>query len=245
MKKLFRRNQIIVTALAVMIAIAGYLNYADSNINKKLDADAANEVVNGDSDDINEDSDQILSNDDLLTSGKDIESQDGEETTTGSEETTAADQAGNEDETETKAANSDQANADGETVNPGEAVLVSGIGNSNFAATAKLNREQARAKSKETLQSIIDNSNISEAAKVEAINKMVELTDITSRESAAETLLAAKGFENAVVTITDGKVDVAVIAEKISDSQRAQIEDVVKRKTNIAVKNIYIIPVSE
>ena len=28
MKKLFRRNQIIITTLAVMIAAAGYLNYA-------------------------------------------------------------------------------------------------------------------------------------------------------------------------------------------------------------------------
>src|SRR5699024_4570880 len=28
MKKLFRRNQVIITALAVMIAAAGYLNYA-------------------------------------------------------------------------------------------------------------------------------------------------------------------------------------------------------------------------
>ena len=30
MKKLFRRNQIIVTTLAVMIAVAGYLNYMGS-----------------------------------------------------------------------------------------------------------------------------------------------------------------------------------------------------------------------
>ena len=28
MKKLFRRNQIIITTLAIMIAAAGYLNYA-------------------------------------------------------------------------------------------------------------------------------------------------------------------------------------------------------------------------
>lgn len=34
MKKILKKNQIIVTALAVLIAVAGYLNYTD-NLSKK------------------------------------------------------------------------------------------------------------------------------------------------------------------------------------------------------------------
>ena len=37
-RKLFRKNQIIITALAVMIAVAGYINYADSTLS---DTDSA------------------------------------------------------------------------------------------------------------------------------------------------------------------------------------------------------------
>ena len=30
MKKIFKKNQVIITALAIMIAVAGYINYSDS-----------------------------------------------------------------------------------------------------------------------------------------------------------------------------------------------------------------------
>ena len=41
MKKIFKKNQFIVTFLAVLIAVAGYLNYAD-NLDKKSSAKEAN-----------------------------------------------------------------------------------------------------------------------------------------------------------------------------------------------------------
>ena len=34
MKKIFRKNQIIITALALMIAVAGYINYSDNIRNR-------------------------------------------------------------------------------------------------------------------------------------------------------------------------------------------------------------------
>ena len=72
---------------------------------------------------------------------------------------------------------------------------------------------------------------------------MLELTDISERETGAETLLAAKGFEDVVVSISDSKVDVVVNQSEISDAQRAQIEDVVTRKTGIPPENIIITPI--
>lgn len=38
-KKKFRKNQVIITALAIMIAVAGYINYADSTLSTKEKAD--------------------------------------------------------------------------------------------------------------------------------------------------------------------------------------------------------------
>ena len=37
-KRFFKKNQIIITALAVLIAIAGYINYADSTLKKGKDS---------------------------------------------------------------------------------------------------------------------------------------------------------------------------------------------------------------
>ncbi|MFR0757445.1 MAG: SpoIIIAH-like family protein [Hominisplanchenecus sp.] len=53
-------------------------------------------------------------------------------------------------------------------------------------------------------------------------------------------MLESKGFTDAVVSITDGSVDVVIGQSEITDAQRAQIEDIVKRKTEISGENIVI-----
>ena len=124
-----------------------------------------------------------------------------------------------------------------------EAVLANGTV-SSVAAQAKVSREQVRSKNKETLQSIIDNKNLSDAEKENAVNQMVQMTEIAEKEAAAESLLAAKGFNDSVVSITDDQADVIVGASELSDANRAQIEDIVTRKTGVAAQNIVINPVN-
>ena len=124
--------------------------------------------------------------------------------------------------------------------NPGEAVLTNGLTVSDYIAGVQLNREQIRAKNKETLNSIINNAGIDEAAKKEAIQSMIAMTAVAEKENAAETLLQAKGFADPVVSLTDGKVDVVINAQSITDQQRAQIEDIVKRKTEVSADSIVI-----
>ena len=103
-----------------------------------------------------------------------------------------------------------------------------------------LSREQIRAKSKETLNEIINNESVDAASREAAVQSMMNLTAIAEKENAAETLLMAKGFADPVVSITDGKVDVVINAASITDPQRAQIEDIVKRKTETGAENIVI-----
>ncbi len=124
--------------------------------------------------------------------------------------------------------------------NPGEAVLTSGMNVSEYIANVQLSREQVRAKNKETLNEIINSPSIDEAAKQQAVNDMIRMTEVAEKENAAETLLQAKGFVNPVVSITDGQVDVVINAASITDPQRAQIEDIVKRKTEVGAENIVI-----
>ena len=59
---------------------------------------------------------------------------------------------------------------------------------------------------------------------------MVQMTEISEKEAAAEMLLEAKGFENAIVNLTGETADVVVPEAELEDAQRAQIEDIVKRK---------------
>ena len=50
------------------------------------------------------------------------------------------------------------------------------------------------------------------------------------KEVAAETLLASKGFAEAVVSLSEDSADVVVNASELSDANRAQIEDIITRK---------------
>lgn len=212
MKTSFKKNQLIITALAVMIAIAGYLKYSDSMI----------------------DSEQLAA---TSTSGDEVIAQEEIEMDISAEDIYAStgitEEAAEVLEETTEVADTE----------PGDAVLTStDTAAYSFASEAKLSRDQTRAKNTESLLEIINSEVVSESQKQAAIDQMLELTDISERETGAETLLAAKGFEDVVVSISDTKVDVVINQSEISDAGRAQIEDVITRKTGIPPENIVITP---
>ena len=214
MKKIFKKNQVIITALAIMIAVAGYINYSDSQFG------TSKEKKTEDTKETASETQEIV---------EEIESLDydiTDETAMVEENQKAQEQEG---ETETEA----------ETETPGEAVLT---GSSNFVAQAKVNREQVRSANKETLLEIINNENLGEEQKQDAVNSMVNMTNLAEQEEAAELLLEAQGFSNIVVNLTGDSADVIVPKEYMEDARRAQIEDIVKRKTSVPAENIVITP---
>ena len=202
MKRVFKKNQVIIAALAVMIAAAGYLNYSGRLFpDKEKSSETGSEVASQELLDISQEDSQSASSD--------IKSQDGD----------------NEAQTST----------------PGEAVLRGGDATS-IVSQAKITREQVRAKNKESLQEIIDNKQLTGEQKKKAVNEMVELTKIAEKEAAAETMLSAKGFTDSVVSLSEESADVVVNAKELSEANRAQIEDIVIRKTGMAAENIVITP---
>ena len=199
MKRKIHKNQVVIAALAVLIAIAGYISYDKANLGKNpLDKEAnANGTDSTDWDDLvwNEGNTEIVS--------------------------------GTED------------------LNPGESLLTGTlIDASNYAAAVKLNREQIRAKNQEALLEIINNENLSDKTKQDAVDKMVLMTSWAEKEADAEMLLEAKGFTNVVVSISEDCCDVVLDMGEVTDAKRAQVEDVVKRKTGVAADKIIITPIN-
>ena len=237
MKKIFKKNQIIITALALMIAVAGYLQYTGKEIDDKSAAQEASSELSEDTYEISDE--DMFNADDIFTDTED----NGTEVATGTEtEGSEIEDTAESTGAETAEA-TDQEGSDTIT-NPGEAVLTSSnVENLNFVAEVKLNREQIRSKNKETLLEIINNTGISEVQKQEAVDAMVRLTDIAEREAAAEMLLEAKGFTDVVVSISDDNAEVVLNMGDVTDAKRAQVEDIVKRKTNIPAENIVITPI--
>jgi len=237
MKRIFRRNQVIITTLAIMIAAAGYINYSAKKEVAGAEVYEAGMMEISDEDIFAEN--QALSGVDDGTL-KEIASLDGDGEENikdgGTDLSNAAGESANPAQAE--AAGSETAEVGIE--NPGEAVLTNGTSVAEYIAGVQLNREQIRAKNKETLMQLINSDQIPDTEKQAAIQNMIQMTEIAEKENAAETLLKAKGFVDPVVSITENKVDVVINAVSITDQERAQIEDIVKRKTEIGADGIVI-----
>ncbi|MBR4086014.1 MAG: SpoIIIAH-like family protein [Lachnospiraceae bacterium] len=210
MKNLIKKNQLMITALAIMLAIAGYLQFAGNNLEEEeyLAVDnRVNEISYEELESLDSEVDIVMEDylDEDMTMVAEVQPEAGEI--------------------------------------PGEAVFTSTNGVA-VLSEAKMLKEQVRAKNKETLMEIINSSGLTDMQKQDAVNTMVEMTSIAEREAAAEILLQAKGFQDVVVSINEDAVDVVVNMQTLTDVQRAQIEDIVKRKTEIGAENIIISTVS-
>ncbi|MDD6203238.1 MAG: SpoIIIAH-like family protein [Lachnospiraceae bacterium] len=237
-----KRNQIMITALAIMIAIAGYLNFAGSKIsedvvtadNTNMEGEDVTALLDISEEDIASDIGSLDSEavqtenylDDTLVLGDTIEN-------------VNVDTASAALEGEDTLENAENLNES----TPGEAVYTSTQAVSSLSAV-KLLKEQTRAKNKETLLEIINSTSLDESQKQDAVDGMIKITEISEKETAAEILLESKGFAGAVVSISGNMADVVVSADTLTDAQLAQIEDIVIRKTGISAENIVISPLS-
>lgn len=240
MKKIVHKNQLVITTLAVLIAVAGYISFDRSNadsdeVMKEANANVAEEdyVIDDSTYDIFEEIDDVAATDeeaDIVADGETDIAADGE-----------TDLTAEEIALDTSLEEGQAVSPEEEILNPGETVLTSlTVTNSNYAAEVKLNREQIRSKNQEVLTQIIENESLTDEQKQAAVDQMVEMTELAQKEVDAEMLLEAKGFTNAVVSISANSCDVVVDMGDVTDAKRAQVEDIVKRKTGISAENIVI-----
>ena len=179
MKKVFQKNQIAITALAIMIAVAGYLNFTEQNTSSDGTKKTAGSVETIDTMDIS-DGDSLIK--EKAKASKDVSKSLSKNSSENAKET--------------------QTDASSETI--GDAVLTQAQV-SEYVAGARMEREQTHSKTKESLDEIINSTSVSEDAKKE-----------------------------------EDSVDVVLNYEELSSSDRAQIEDIVTRKTGYSVSQLVI-----
>lgn len=209
-KKNMKRNQIIIGALTVLLGVAGYINFSGDKFNLASEE--------------KETAQSAFAEEQMPTYTDASMSKTGEI----SGEMTVSDL----DEDEKMELNSEEGKI-------GEAVLTSANAANNFVSI-KLNREQNRSQNKETLLEIINGDGMDTQAVASATDAYVKLTEDAEKEQEAESILAAKGFGDAIVSISDACVDVVLNCTELPDARRAQVEDVVTRKTGCNVEDIVI-----
>ena len=215
-----KKNQVIITALVAMIAAAGYLNYIDSAPQK------ANEVMLTDNSDIA-----------LVGDSNNVAVTDDNPEIAAAESTTSGNTSSEKNEEKTTNVNKAEADSDA-----GAAVFVNSSTDTSYFVQAKLDREQSRAKQKDMLNEMLNNEKATSEQKNEATTAMLQIQKRIEKENAAEDMLKATGFSEVYVRIDDDTVDVVVDKEKLTDTEIAQIEDTIKRKTGLPADKIRITP---
>lgn len=206
-----KRNQVVVTALAVMIAAAGYLNFQESRSSEG-----------------NQTALQLTEEGDVAALVEYSALPDDVSAEEVSLDPITAELADANDLAETT--------GDGAAVYVSAGVNAA----DSYFAEAKLDREQSRAKQKDILTEMLNNESISQEQKEKCTENMLQLQERIEKETAAEAMIESKGFKEAYVRMDTDTVDVVVDRDTLTDAEVAQIEDIVKRKTGYDVSKIRI-----
>lgn len=112
------------------------------------------------------------------------------------------------------------------------------IDSSTYIVDMKMTREKQRNELTERLNEIINNPSTTDEAKVEASNMKVQMVKNSDKELQLENLLLAKGYKDAIVYINEGKVNVVVNMEEITQNDANKIFELIGSQENIDRENI-------
>ena len=105
-------------------------------------------------------------------------------------------------------------------------------------------RKKAREEAVETVEELLDTDKLTDADKKTALQKMELIAKRIEAESNIETLLKAKGFENALAVISDSGVSIVVKSQGLTSAQTMQIQEIATEQSGVSLDKIKIIPIA-
>ncbi|MDD6044369.1 MAG: SpoIIIAH-like family protein [Clostridia bacterium] len=109
----------------------------------------------------------------------------------------------------------------------------------DYFETFRQDREEVRKLEMQYLDEVIATSATDQETLAEAQEQKLVLVENMEKEFTIESMIKAKGFEDAAVTFHSGTVNVVVKGE-LNDEQVAQILDIVQDETGEPAKNIKV-----
>lgn len=114
-------------------------------------------------------------------------------------------------------------------------------GESDFFIDYKLERDRLRSQEADYLRELINNPNATQQSKDKAQQDLINLSQKVEKEMIVENLIKAKGFEDAVLFLSNNNANIVIKAEKLSKKEVAQITDIVTKTTEIPIDKVTII----
>jgi stage III sporulation protein AH len=110
----------------------------------------------------------------------------------------------------------------------------------NFFADFRMERERTRSALSETLKDVMENQAAAADTRHDAGAQYLATGRFAALEDRAEQMVKAKGFDDAVVNLSDSSAHVVVMAKELSPQQYMQVADMVSRITGIKATGIHV-----
>ena len=217
MKPVFRKNQLVLLTLALMLVTAGYMNYNNKSVdelNISLAEIGDARLVSTNVTETNDDN-EVENQEETLNEVK------GEENVSNIENQTVANDVKEENIVDT---NSNVQNV-----------------NTNYFIQTRLERETMYSQMQEAYEKILENESVPADQKAIASNEIKNINDRKNAISIIENLIKTKGFEDAVLLINDNSINVMIKSkENLKTEEVAQITNIVSRELKADIENIHI-----
>mgnify|MGYP004635753391 FL=1 len=230
--KFLKKNQVIIYVTALMLVVAGYMNFTANGDFKSAVQTASSE----------EELDKMANIGDAQLVSSNVVSENQENisnaNTTKSENTNETSNSENKNLT-----NAENSNANNEEKNQNNIVETSTkVSNSddNYFSTSKLERDTMYSQMLETYENILNSSNSLETQKQSATEEIKKINDTKNSIMICENLIKTKGFENSVIFVNGESISIVVKDNQLTAEKVAQIQNIISREMNAKVENIHI-----
>lgn len=231
MKQILKKNQIIISVIAIMLIAAGYMNYT-SNEKQALETavltDSEKYAGIGDATLV---SANVAENNDLVNNDE-TQNTDNENNDTSKNEDKKDEIKSNEQNTETTE------NAVQNEINT--STNVTETSGDQYFAELRLERDKMYSQMLESYQKILSNSQISETQKEISENEIKKINDTRNAIMIAENLIKNKGFQDLIIFINGDSISIIVKAKELKEEQIAQIQNIISRELKGEIENIHI-----
>ncbi|NLV88624.1 MAG: SpoIIIAH-like family protein [Tissierellia bacterium] len=110
----------------------------------------------------------------------------------------------------------------------------------NYFVEYRLSRDKLRATLVDRLDEIIKDENTSEAVRADAQREIMKLGNHSEIELQIEGLIKSKGYDDAIVFLTNKDIKVVVSAPELGEQDMVKILEIVKSETDFDTKDIKI-----
>ena len=234
MKQILKKNQIIISVIAIMLIAAGYMNYT-SNEKQALETavltDSEKYAGIGDATLV---SANVADNNDLVNNDE-TQNTDNENNDTSKDEDKKDEIKSNEQNNENK--ENDKNTVQNEVNTSTNVTETSG---DQYFAELRLERDKMYSQMLESYQKILSNSQISETQKEISENEIKKINDTRNAIMIAENLIKNKGFQDLIIFINGDSISIIVKAKELKEEQIAQIQNIISRELKGEIENIHI-----